>query len=238
MSKSVLESPEYLNVTYSEEKAPYGQYPFLFGKYLLKNIYKQPGRILDLGCGRGEYIKVFSDLGFKPTGLDISPKILEYSSDYDVAVANLENGAAPTKENSYDFVFSKSVIEHMRDPMGLLHISYRSLKPGGTAVVMTPSWIHNYKHAFYVDHTHVTPFTKTSLHDALKMAGYQDIRVGYFYQLPAIWKFPWLKYLSKIVSFIPLAYAPLNDVPWPVSNGLNKYIRFSKEVMLIAVAKK
>jgi len=239
MNKSIFESPEYLNVTYSEDKAPYSEYPFLFGEYLLKNIYKNPGRILDLGCGRGEYIKVFSDLGFDPFGLDISPNTIKYLEALNVvAIANLEKGEFPYEKNSYDFVFSKSVIEHMRNPMGLLNVSYESLKPGGTAVIMTPSSMHNYKHAFYIDHTHVTPFTKTSLCDALKMAGYQDIQVSYFYQLPLIWKFPWLKYLSKAVSFFPIPYTPLNDVPWKVSGAFNKYIRFSKEVMLLATAKK
>jgi hypothetical protein len=126
----------------------------------------------------------------------------------------------------------------MRNPMGLIKASYDTLKPGGTAVIMTPSWIHNYKEAFYVDHTHVTPFTKASLTDALKMAGYRDIQVSYFYQLPLIWKIPWLRYLSKLVALFPIPYAPLNDVPWSVSNRINKYVRFSKEVMLLAVAKK
>tara|TARA_B100000809_G_scaffold258748_1_gene302482 strand:+ start:301 stop:1020 length:720 start_codon:yes stop_codon:yes gene_type:complete len=238
MSKTILESPEYLSVTYSEDKAPYGKYPFLFGQYLLKNVFKKPGRLLDLGCGRGEYIKVFSDLGFDPLGLDISPKILEYLEGYNVALANLEEGTSPCEENSCDFAFSKSVIEHMNNPMGLLKVSFNVLKPGGTAVIMTPSWAHNHKEAFYIDHTHVTPFTKPSLSDALEMAGYKDIEVSYFYQLPAIWKFPWLKYLSKATSLFPIPYAPLNDVPWKVSGGFNKYIRFSKEVMLFATAKK
>ena len=84
----------------------------------------------------------------------------------------------------------------------------------------------------------MTPFTKPSLGDALEMAGYKDIEVSYFYQLPAIWKFPWLKCLSKATSLFPIPYAPLNEVPWKISSGFNKYIRFSKEVMLLATAKK
>tara|TARA_R100000152_G_C6774925_1_gene202988 strand:- start:494 stop:1213 length:720 start_codon:yes stop_codon:yes gene_type:complete len=239
MSKTILNSAEYLDVTYSEEKAPYGEYPFLFGKHLLKDVFGKTGKILDLGCGRGEYVKVFSDLGFEPTGIDISPRTVELLSDYEVYATNLEEGITPGELwKSYDFVFSKSVIEHMNNPMGLLKVAYESLSDDGTAVIMTPSWAHNYKNAFYIDHTHVTPFTRASLEDALKMAGFAEVEVKYFYQLPTLWKFPWLKYFSKLFSYLPIPYAPLDPVPWSPSAGLNKYVRFSKEVMLMAVAKK
>ena len=238
MASSIFESKEYLSVTYSEKKAPYGEYPFLFGKFLLNKFFSKNGKILDLGCGRAEYVKVFQDIGLESYGVDISPRVLEYGDGYNVKMANLNAGECPYEDDSFDFIFSKSVIEHMTNPMGLLQSSYQKLKQGGTAVIMTPSWAHNYKEAFYIDHTHVTPFTKSSLIDAMKMAGYKEVEVIYFYQLPLLWKYPFLSVFSRIMSLIPLPYAPLHEVPWGVSNKLNKYIRFSKEVMLLAVAKK
>ena len=238
MSKTSLKSNDYLKVTYSEERAPYGEYPLLFAKHLIAEHYKGPGKILDLGCGRGDYLKVFRDLGLESYGTDISPEAPKFVENIPVVVADLENDDLPFPEIKFDFVFSKSVIEHMRDPMKLLEYSHQQLKPGGTAVILTPSWEHNYKGAFYIDHTHVTPFTRTSLEDALKMAGFQNVEVHYFYQLPVLWKYPWLKIFSKILSFLPIPYSPLNNVPWRVSNKFNKYVRFSKEVMLLAIAKK
>tara|TARA_R110002020_G_scaffold185624_1_gene383284 strand:- start:102 stop:827 length:726 start_codon:yes stop_codon:yes gene_type:complete len=241
MSKtsSALSSKDYLKVTYSEERAPYGEYPLLFGKHLVKKFYKTSGKILDLGCGRGDYLKVFRNLGLESYGTDISPEAPNFASGIPVEVANLEiEGAHPYSDIEFDFVFSKSVIEHMRDPMKLLSYSHQRLKQGGTAVILTPSWEYNYKRAFYVDYTHVTPFTRTSLEDALKIAGYKDVEVYYFYQLPILWKFPWLRVISKLLSYLPIPYSPLDKVPWKVSNKLNKYVRFSKEVMLLAVARK
>jgi SAM-dependent methyltransferase len=238
VSKTSLKSSDYLKVTYSEERAPYGEYPLLFAKHLIAKHYKRPGKILDLGCGRGDYLKVFRDLGLESYGTDISPEAPNFVENIPVVVADLENDELPFPEIKFDFVFSKSVIEHMRDPMRLLKYSYQQLKQEGTAVILTPSWEHNYKGAFYIDHTHVTPFTRTSLEDALKIAGYENVNVYYFYQLPILWKFPWLKIFSKLLSYLPIPYNPLNKVPWSVSNKLNKHIRFSKEVMLLAVAKK
>ena len=238
MSKTSLKSNDYLKVTYSEERAPYGEYPLLFGKYLTERYYKTPGKILDLGCGRGDYLKVFRNLGLESYGTDISNEAPNYVENIPVEVSDLENDEFPFQEIEFDFVFSKSVIEHMRDPMKLLAYSHQQLKQGGTAVILTPSWEHNYKGAFYIDHTHVTPWTRASLEDALKIAGYEDVTVYYFYQLPILWKFPWLKIFSKLISCLPIPYNPLHKVPWGVSNKLNKYVRFSKEVMLLAVAKK
>jgi len=235
--KEALNNEEYLRVTYSEERAPYGPYPSQLGSHIYSNFYKRTGKILDIGCGRGEYLKTFSDLGLTPHGVDISPTALEYGHGFDVKVLNLEKEDL-SYEEEFDFVFSKSVVEHMRNPIALVESAHKNLKEGGVAVIMTPSWIHNYKAAFYIDHTHVTPFTKPSLRDMMEMAGFKEVKVYYFYQIPYLWKFPYLKFFSKLVSFLPIPYAPLNQVPWKTSNKINKFVRFSKEVMLLAVAKK
>lgn len=237
MSKTALDNEEYLKVTYSETRAPRGSYPVELGNYIFSNFYKKTGKILDIGCGRGDSMEAFSTLGFKPYGVDVSPVALDYDHGLDVKVLDLEKEEL-SYENDFDFVFSKSVVEHMHNPMALIQAAYKSLKDDGVAVIMTPSWEYNYKAAFYIDHTHVTPFTKPSLRDIMEMAGFKEVEVYYFYQLPYLWKFPYLKIFSKLASLLPIPYAPLNDVPWKVSSRLNKFVRFSKEVMLIAVAKK
>ena len=237
MSKRALDNKEYLEVTYSSTRAPQSPYPKQLGKYLLSNFYKKTGKVLDVGCGRGDSLRAFSSLGFDPAGVDISPEAPNYSKDFNVKVIDLEKEEL-SYENEFDFVFSKSVVEHMREPVALIQAAHKSLKNGGVSVIMTPSWEHNYKGAFYIDHTHVTPFTRTSLKDIMEMSGFKDVEVYYFYQLPYLWKYPFLKILSKIVSVLPIPYAPLNQVPWKVSNELNKFVRFSKEVMLLAGAKK
>jgi len=237
VSKRALDNKEYLEITYSDTRAPQSSYPIQLGKHLLSNFYKRTGKVLDIGCGRGDSLRALSSLGFNACGVDISPEAPNYSKDFNVKVLDLEKEEL-SYENEFDFVFSKSVIEHMREPVALIQASYKSLKKGGMSVIMTPSWEHNYKGAFYIDHTHVTPFTRTSLKDIMEMSGFKDVEVYYFYQLPYLWRYPFLKLLSKIVSMLPIPYAPLNQVPWKVSNELNKFVRFSKEIMLLAVAKK
>ena len=70
------------------------------------------------------------------------------------------------------------------------------------------------------------------------MSGFKSVTVKYFYQLPFIWKYPWLRPLIQLFAKLPIPFGPYNNVPWSTSNGFNKFVRFSKEVMLIAVVEK
>ena len=234
--ESVLKKPAYLDVTYSQERAPFGKYPLQLGKWLLDNVYRKPGRPLDLGCGRGEYLAVFAELGFEVAGVDVSPRAPELAKGFQVQVADLERDPLPFPANSFDFVFSKSVVEHVRRPERLLWSALEALRPGGAAVVMTPSWAHTYWGPFYIDHTHVTPFTAPSLADALNVTGFDSVDVSHFYQLPLLWRCPWMEPIVHVVAALPLPYRPYQSAPWP--DGLNKLVRFSKEVMLLGVATK
>jgi len=101
---------------------------------------------------------------------------------------------------------------------------------------MTPSWKHNSWEPFYLDHAHVTPFTKFSLHNAMAIAGFDDVKVLYLYQLPFLWKHPFLQFIPKFIASLPISYWPMEELKWPQS--INKLIRFSNEVMLIAIGRK
>jgi hypothetical protein len=84
-----------------------------------------------------------------------------------------------------------------------------------------------------MDHTHVTPFTAPSLQQAMMLAGFQQVEAHHFYQLPAVWSFPPLALLCRTLSALRLPYRPFSKAPWP--EALNKFLRFSSEVMLLAV---
>ncbi len=230
-----LLSEKYLDVVYNEEVKPTGKYPDILAKWLLEAHLKKTGRLLDIGSGRGEHLKAFSKLGFEVAGLDISERAAEMCPEYDVRIANIEFEEMPYEKESFDFIFSKSVIEHTYQPAMMLDRMLSALRPGGKAVVMTPSWIHTYK-VFYTEYTHVRPFTKQSLYDAMRMAGYENVEVDYFYQLPLVWRQKWLMPFVRFLGMMPLPYRPIQSAPWP--DGLNKIIRFTKDVMLIGVGTK
>ena len=104
------------------------------------------------------------------------------------------------------------------------------LKPGGKIITLTPEWKYIYK-SFYEDYTHRVPFTKVSLSDIHKIHNFKIITVESFIQLPIIFE----KNFFEI--FYALSFLTRHLVP-DYFRMKTKWIRFSKELMLLSIAKK
>lgn len=224
---------DYLELTYSEQRLPPSDYPSHLARWLMTHVFPQPGRLLDVGCGRGEYLKAFAHLGFEVAGVDSAQSAPGMAPGLCVEVVNVEQEPLPFPDASFDYIYSKSVVEHLRRPGDMLAECFRVLRPGGAVVIMTPSWKHQWR-VFYEDYTHVTPFTVNGLTDAMTLAGFSQVHVELFWQLPFLWRRPWLSPAARLVGLLPLRYRPWNRVPWPES--VNKLIRFSREAMLLGTA--
>lgn len=236
IKENFFSNKNYLDIVYSLKNKPKSNYPLKLSNYLFKKFYKQKGSLIDIGCGTGEMLSAFDKLGFVAEGVDLSPLSVELNKSIKVKLSDFSNEELPYKSESFNFVFCKSVIEHLTEPSSLVQESYRILRPDGKGIFLTPSWVHNAWGPFYIDHTHVTPFTQFSLKNLLLMSGYRNVKVVNFRQLPFIWRFPFLKIIPKIIAKLPLRYSPMYEVNPPSS--LNKLIRFSKEVMLLAYGEK
>ncbi len=235
-SENFFSQNNYIDFLYSSSYRPKSDYPLKLANHLLKKFYKKKGSLLDLGCGRGDMLKAFNQIGFRGEGVDLSPSSVELNKPIVVKLSNLSKDNLPYQSESFDYIFSKSVIEHIEEPSLLIKESYRVLKPKGKSIFLTPSWLHNAWGPFYLDHTHVTPFTQFSLKNLLKISGYKNVSVINFRQLPFVWKFPILKLFTNFISKMPLRYSPMYDIELP--NSINKLIRFSNEVMLLAYGEK
>lgn len=63
----------YVEVAYQVGEKPFGEYPLQLAKHLIdKYTLKEGMKILDNGCGRGEFLHAFSTLGMQVEGCDIS----------------------------------------------------------------------------------------------------------------------------------------------------------------------
>jgi SAM-dependent methyltransferase len=225
----------YLELKYSETRAPRSEYPDLLAAWLLEHVFEQPGLLLDLGSGRGDHLSAFTRIGFDVTGVDIAPAAAKLAGGFTVHRVDFEADALPFADASFDFLFSKSVLEHTRNAASFLSDARRVLKPAGRIAIFTPSWRHMHAEAFFSEYTHVRPFTAPSLHEVLTLAGFEEVRVTYFRQLPFTWRHRWLTAPVAAFGRLPLPYRPLRDVPWP--QGVNTLIRFAREVLLLGVAR-
>lgn len=97
------------------------------------------GRLLDVGCGRGYFVRAACRRGWEAYGVEVSRHV-EAAAVPDVAarirVGELDGGAWPG--GAFDVVTLYHVIEHLRDPRRALDRIRRLLKPGGILVVATP----------------------------------------------------------------------------------------------------
>ena len=219
-------SSNYLRVIYDKKSHPYTDYPRQLCSYLSQSFeFKSGMKMLEPGCGRGEFLHNFMELGLDVYGVDISIESQNFGHSFPIKVCDIENEPIPFQDNYFDIVFSKSFIEHLYKPEIFLDEAHRILKPKGKFLTLVPDWESNYK-IFFDDFTHRTPFTINSLEDSYKMFGFKDIRVFKFRQLPIVWKFPVLNYFCALISpFIPI-------------RSKIKFLRWSRELMLIGVGKK
>lgn len=217
----------YITVTYCNK--PKTNYPVKLIKYLfrdkgLKHHFKLYEKVLDLGSGRGDFLLAFWENQFKVEGFDQCSPDKTLINKYEVTLGNIEK-PLPYKNNTFDIVFCKSVIEHLYYPEKVFKEVNRILKPEGCFIVMTPDY-ESTKDIFHYDFTHRTPFTLNSLEEIYKIHGFNKVECKKIRQLPSIWTKPWLKPFFKFCS---LFYSPRTK---------NKIIKFSQELMLLGIGVK
>lgn len=93
---------------------------------------------LDLGIGTGLFTQILRDKGFRVIGVDISEEMLKIAKrrGFEVIKHDL-NDPLPFDSNSFDFVFSMTSIEFLKDPKPLFNETKRVLKDGGKFLLIT-----------------------------------------------------------------------------------------------------
>jgi SAM-dependent methyltransferase len=96
-------------------------------------------RILDVGCGNGDFLEVAEDLGYAAVGLDPDPRAVDLalSRGFDVRQGTVPgSGQDPT---SFDHLFLSHVLEHLHDPVAALREGMSLLAPGGRLWLSLPN---------------------------------------------------------------------------------------------------
>lgn len=118
--------------------------------------------VLDIGCGRGEFLEILRDEGLEAHGVDVDPAMVTLCRDkgLDVAAADGIQYLEDRADGSLGIVFGAQVIEHLsyEEILRLLRAARAKLQPGGRLVLETvnphaPVALRN----FWIDPTHVHP---------------------------------------------------------------------------------
>ena len=207
---------------------------------VVRRHFPRPGRVLDIGCAAGYFLKVAQDEGWDVTGLEPSDTIRPVARGL-IGAHNVHGGLlgeVALEPASFDLVTLWDVIEHIPAPVAALREVRKLLKPGGKLLIETQNvdsraakvlgkrWQH-YKHAEHI--YHFNPKTVTRLLDE---AGFEIEE-----------NTPWLggKYVS--MGFIaeragrlhPIASALLS--PLKLLGRFAVYVNLLDEMIIIAKPK-
>lgn len=137
------------------------------------------GRLLDFGCGGGRFLERMHRLGWKVTGLDISPAAVQrvrHQLGLPALVGSLPH--PDLQPASFDTITMWHSLEHVHDPREVLRQAYFLLAPGGQLIVAVPNIeslaFHWFRRAWYgLDlPRHLTHFAPTTLRWMLERTGF------------------------------------------------------------------
>jgi O-antigen chain-terminating methyltransferase len=148
-------------------------------------IFPPGGTVLDLGCGRGEFLELLRERGFKGRGVDLNAQMIALCRDkgLDAERADILEALAGTPDGSLDGIFSSQVIEHISAAHleRLVELARAKLAPGGVVVLETinPASVFALVQIYFLDLSHRLPVHPLALRFLLESSGFEDIRIIY-----------------------------------------------------------
>ncbi|HWH99455.1 MAG TPA: methyltransferase domain-containing protein [Propionibacteriaceae bacterium] len=140
-------------------------------------------RVLDIGCGRGEWLTVLHAARIPAAGVDAHPEFVEAAQTrgLDVVEGDAIEHLRSLPADSLDLVTAFHLIEHLdvETLLALLAAAQRVLRPGGCLLFETPnpSNLTMAARDFYNDPTHRTPLPSALTEFLLSASGFAEIEV-------------------------------------------------------------
>jgi 2-polyprenyl-3-methyl-5-hydroxy-6-metoxy-1,4-benzoquinol methylase len=142
-----------------------------------------PGEILDLGCGRGEFLEAARNAGLLARGVDLSEEnvALCASKGLNATHADMFAHLESLPDRSLGGVLCSQVIEHLPPHLlpELVRLLAAKVHPGGLVAIETPNpeCLAIFATHFYIDPTHTRPVPPALLCFYLQEAGFGNLEV-------------------------------------------------------------
>lgn len=141
-------------------------------------------RVVDLGCGGGDFVVLLKEAGIEAIGVDSDPVTCADLRTRGIPVVEADVLAylETVNESSLDGIFSAHLVEHMPYEMvlKLIRLSYRALRPGGRIVLATPNPRALFAHLelYHMHFGHKAFYHPRLLSFFLDYCGFQNIEDG------------------------------------------------------------
>ena len=139
--------------------------------------------VLELGCGRGEFLELLKEAGIEAEGVDGNREMIHACRDKGVEakVGDLVTVLADRAAGSAGGIFAAQVIEHLPPSLlrKVLADGYRVLRPKGRIILETvnPTSVIALVESFYRDLTHQKPLHPETLEFMLRAVGFSEVTV-------------------------------------------------------------
>ncbi len=146
-------------------------------------LRERPGRLLDVGCGRGDLTTWFADRGWQVAGVEPDADAAAQAAARGTEMHQGTLDDAPWQPGEFDAVVFNHSLEHVHDPLLALRQARALLRPGGLLIVSVPnfdSWQRRLFGArwFHLDlPRHLQHFGRVSLTALARSAGLEVVRV-------------------------------------------------------------
>jgi SAM-dependent methyltransferase len=140
-------------------------------------------RVLDIGCGRGEWLTLLKSVGVPAAGVDSHPAFVEAgrARGLETVLGDGIAHLATRPANSLDLVTAFHVIEHLdvESLLALIEAAHNALRIGGCLLLETPN-PHNLQMAacdFYNDPTHRRPLPPALVEFLVSASGFERVEM-------------------------------------------------------------
>jgi 2-polyprenyl-3-methyl-5-hydroxy-6-metoxy-1,4-benzoquinol methylase len=141
--------------------------------------------VLDVGCGRGEFLEALAARGVRARGIDVNPSMVDVcvARGLDVTTAGALEYLRAQADGSLGGLFAAQVVEHLEPGylVQLLDEAAAKLRPGSSIVLETinPACWAAFFESYIRDITHVRPLHPDTLKYLLVASGFQDVSIRY-----------------------------------------------------------
>ena len=146
--------------------------------------------VVDIGCGRGEFLELLRDRGIAARGIDSNHEMVEVCKERGLLCDETDalSFLRAQPDASVGGLFSAQVVEHLEPSylLTLLDTAFLKLRPGATLILETinaASW-SAFFHSYIRDITHVRPLHPDTLEYLVSASGFQNVRVRYLSPYP------------------------------------------------------
>jgi O-antigen chain-terminating methyltransferase len=153
-------------------------------------FFEGTSNVVDVGCGRGEFLDLLRARGISARGIDLNPEMIEVcrSRGLDADHADAAGYLSTIEDGSLGGVFAAQVVEHLEPAylLRLLELCFHKLRPGGTLALETLNpacWVAFFE-SYIRDITHVWPLHPQTLKYLVMASGFPSARIEYRSPVP------------------------------------------------------